>query len=233
VNAHLEIPRDRPDGPRFGEVPLTLVSRDMALGTENVEVVLALPRLGSISGHVVGTGIRPDEVRVVLHELDDPTSGRGGGGTDDSYLASDGSFSFEGLPPGRYGIATGTDEAEGARVVVLTEGERAENVVIEIATNVLVTGQLVDPTGHGLGGLEVDVEREAVPHRRLDATLTDGSGRFAIELAPGPWRTSLSPDSLRIAAARLGTERAQLVEPTLVVTSEGPNTRTFIVAPVR
>src|SRR5580698_4553204 len=97
--------------------------------------------------------------------------------------------------------------------------------------NVLVTGRLVDPTGHALGGLALDVESETDPDKRLEAT--DGSGRFEIELRPGTWRVSLSPDSLRIAAARLGAERAQLVEPTLVVTSEGPNAPTFVVAPVR
>lgn len=107
-------------------------------------------------------------------------------------VGKDGSFRFEGLPPGRYHVEVVRDASAPyvgvpvEDIVVAPNAQaRLELPLLRLAT---ITGRVVDArTGRGVAGVMVRshrVEKSGYAHDQRNAT-TDAEGRYAVAAQPG------------------------------------------------
>jgi hypothetical protein len=148
-------------------------------------VKIQLRTLGSIAGTVRSWNSTLDELAITVRH-------NKGGERSEHFFRTNGTFSVNDLPAGRYTIVAGAEGKESSIELDLAEGERKTDVVLELVSLVTITGRAVDVfTRKPIAGAYV---RAHQPHGATRFSLsydaddaarsTDDSGRFTIKRAP-------------------------------------------------
>jgi protocatechuate 3,4-dioxygenase beta subunit len=142
-------------------------------------VDISLGSGASISGSVVGSDGRTPAggARVTLD-----TQGEAGRmGSESAGADGSGVFLFDHLRAGRYQVvAQGNAGTSEPREVLLSDGQRMDGVLLQIAGGTLLRGTVSGLTAGKLGGLRVSASSSAYS----DSTTTDDEGRFTLPDVP-------------------------------------------------
>lgn len=188
-------------------------------GESKVDMV----RGGLVRGHVVdanGRAVSQAQVSVNWFQVDGraPYNATVYGVT--SVQASDGSFEFGPLRPGKYTLAAhaaGNANGESAAFVV-TGSNDVGGVKITLPAGAVVTGRVVDEQGNPIPRARVDVF-ETYARFSTPSTMTDAQGSYRLEGVPVGRR------SLRVVAKGYTTRLESGVE-----TRPGENVRDIVLA---
>lgn len=164
---------------------------------------LTLGTGGSIRGLVVGKDGRTPAAgaQVNLREQGESSMGFEG---EEARTDGAGTFLFEHLKPGRYRLtAQGSMGTSAPREVVLTEAQRMEGVLLEMATGALVRGSVGGLPPAQRGGVQV----WAMAKDFNDSAVTDDEGRFTLRDVPvGPLRLMASTSWMSGRSAQKAVE---------------------------
>src|SRR5262249_39626805 len=109
----------------------------------------------------------------------------------DTSTAPDGTFQFDGMPPGRYSIWAYFDQdgiiAERPEIEVEVRPASVATIDIALRRQPRVTGRVVDArTGRGVAGVGVSsLHRELGQNMLVGEAKTDAEGRYALPARPG------------------------------------------------
>lgn len=181
---------------------------------------------GLVRGTVVGAGNEPlRKAEVVLR------AGRGGGTTMVRTTDANGSFVFEGVPPGNYTLSaqrTGYVRSEyGAKpgvrgagpTIPVGAGQQVTGITVKLLPQAVIAGKVVDEEGDPVMHVAVQVLKERwINGRRqlvpMNADSTNDLGEYRIaELAPGRYYLLANTRSGWEAQARAPSPAGDLTYP--------------------
>jgi protocatechuate 3,4-dioxygenase beta subunit len=200
------------DAPSFGNL---FVSWNLAK-----PFALRLQRAGSVSGRFV---FPADQAAVgslapSLYQAPEVPSPRSSQRPDFhlSYygratVARDGSFRFDGVPPGKYALAvtpgegspyyTQSRHTEPPKPFEVKPGQDVRGLTIELKRGILVSGKIVDgESGVGVAGVELyfnPTERRSAQFSGPHSAETDAQGRYRIYLSAGKYQININFYQLR------------------------------------
>ena len=161
-------------------------SRDIDPSRETA-VDLSLGTGASISGTVVGGDGRSPLPGALVQLNEEGSSGSGfgggmgGGGGDSTRTDGSGNFLFEHLGGGRFKlIASGNTGKSTAKEVVVTENQRLDGVLVQMATGTTVHGTVSGLPPGQLGGVRIF----ASARDYSDSAQTDDSGVYQLRDVP-------------------------------------------------
>jgi hypothetical protein len=199
----------------------------------DLTVELAVARLASLTGTVTDALGRPaSRARISSMFLDEPSDPDS---TDYVLTDTQGQYTLEQLPPGRYRLeALHLSEGEPVvRELTLAEGEKARaDFTLKEAV-----GQIEGTVQRAGGGLPlhlVSIGTISEPHSSTDWTLVDAKGRFTLVLRPGTYKlvaTYFDVDEEDPAGRQVTVEAGKTVQVTLTVPDVVTETTGLVLAP--
>ena len=128
------------------------------------------------------------------------------------YTRDDGSFTFDGLPPGQYALSAGRSgymnveygaQRQGGKgsAIVLTAGQRATGIVLKLSRYAAIIGVIYDQNGEAAPGISVEAMRYTMRtgRRTLSSvygrpSFTDDRGVYRLAgLLPGDYYVAAGP----------------------------------------
>jgi protocatechuate 3,4-dioxygenase beta subunit len=130
-----------------------------------------------------------------------------------------GQFEFIGLEPGSYEVMARRGMLIGAgKVVALAVAQSVDDVLVEVDRGYVVSGQVKDEGGAGVGNVRLWAGRNAPPFGQAARTRSNPDGSYALEgMLPGEYRITVNEEGYGFATARARVLAADVANLDLVL----------------